>query len=142
MNRASPSPSFARAALAFAAGAAVFLALDAVWLTTMVDRLYRPAIGHLMRASPDLTAAAAFYAVYLAGNWVFAVLPARSTRGALARGAGFGFVAYATYDLTNQATLQGWPWVLTAADLVWGSVVTAASAACGHRVRGRAGGVA
>ena len=127
----------ARSALAFAVGAVVFLAMDTVWLTTMVDRLYRPAIGHLMRESPDLAAAAAFYVVYLAGSWVFAVLPSHSARGALARGAVFGFVAYATYDLTNQATLRGWPWSLTLADLLWGSLVTATSAACAYGVRRR-----
>lgn len=130
-----PDRPVARFALVFAVGAAVFLALDAVWLTTMADRLYRPAIGHLMRESYDVTAALAFYVVYLTGSSVFAVLPSRSAPTALARGAFFGFVAYATYDLTNQATLRDWPWLLTLADLCWGSVVTAASAVCAHAAR-------
>lgn len=118
--------------VAFASGALAFLALDAVWLTVMADLLYRPAIGHLMREGFDLAAAAAFYLIYLSGSTVFAVLPSQSAAAAAARGALFGFVAYATYDLTNQATLRDWPWHVTAIDLVWGSVVTSVSAAAGQ----------
>jgi uncharacterized membrane protein len=122
-----------RLVIAFAIGAPVFLALDALWLTTMADRLYRPAIGHLMREGFEPFAAIAFYVVYLAGSTVFAVLPARDWRVAAARGALFGMVAYATYDLTNQATLRGWPWHVTVADLAWGTFVTAVSAAIACR---------
>lgn len=129
---ALPPPSAARIAAAFAAAAAVFLLLDAAWLTTMASRLYRPALGHILRPDFDLLAAAAFYAIYLVGVLVFVVLPATGTRAALARGALFGFVCYATYDLTNQATVVGWPWHVTLADLGWGAFVTAASAAAGH----------
>lgn len=118
-----------RIALAYAAAALAFLALDAVWLTVMGQRLYRPAIGHLMHERFDLSAAAAFYLIYLAGVIVFVVTPAASTRSALARGALFGLVAYATYDLTNQATLRDWPWHVTVIDLCWGASVTAASGA-------------
>lgn len=122
-----------RMALAYAAAALAFLALDGVWLTLMGQRLYRPAIGHLMREDFDLAAAAAFYAIYLTGVVVFVVEPAASARSALARGALFGLVAYATYDLTNQATLRGWPWHVTLIDLCWGSFVTAASSAFAYR---------
>lgn len=116
-------------AVAYAAGAAAFLALDALWLATMAERLYRPAIGHLMQAGFDVRAAVAFYVIYLAGVTGFAVLPAAGVRAAAARGAAFGLVAYATYDLTNQATLRGWPWSVTLVDLAWGAAVTAISAA-------------
>lgn len=116
------------------AAALAFLVLDAIWLTTMGQRLYRPAIGHLMREDFNLAAAAAFYAIYLTGVVVFVVAPATSTRSALTRGALFGLVAYATYDLTNQATLRGWPWHVTLIDLCWGSFVTAASSAFAYRV--------
>jgi len=109
-----------------------FLALDALWLVTMAERLYRPAIGHLMQAGFDVRAAAAFYVIYLAGVTGFAVLPAAGVRAAAVRGAAFGLVAYATYDLTNQATLRGWPWSVTLVDLAWGAFVTAASAAAAH----------
>jgi len=124
-----PHHATRRFAVAFAAGALAFLALDALWLLTMAERLYRPAIGHLMREGFDAAAAAAFYAIYLSGVTAFAVLPAAGVRAAAARGAGFGLVAYATYDLTNQATLRGWPWHVTLADLAWGAFATAAAAA-------------
>lgn len=104
---------------------AVFLALDAVWLTLMAQLLYRPAIGHLMREGFDLSAAALFYLLYGTGMVVFVILPARRVQDALLRGALFGLVAYATYDLTNQATMKDWPWVVTLADLAWGAFVTA-----------------
>jgi uncharacterized membrane protein len=111
-----------------------FLALDAAWLTLMGPRLYQPAIGHLMRLDVDWTAVALFYPVYLAGLLVLAVAPSRSVRAALARGAFFGFVAYATYDLTNQATLRAWPWMVTAVDLCWGSFASAVACAIGAAV--------
>lgn len=113
-----------------AVGAAfvVLMALDVVWLTTMAPLLYQPTIGHLLAPEPDLAAAALFYAVYLVGVLVFAVRPLTldaSAWAAAGRGALFGFVAYATYDLTNQATLQNWPWRVTAIDLLWGTFLTA-----------------
>jgi uncharacterized membrane protein len=125
-----------RLAIAYAVALAVFLALDAVWLTTMADRLYRPAIGHLMREQFALLPALAFYLLYITGIVVFAVwpaLPTRHTGAALARGALFGLIAYATYDLTNQATLRDWPWHVTVADLCWGAFVTAAAAGAACR---------
>ena len=112
---------------AFGVAAAVFLLLDAAWLTLMTPVLYRPAIGHLMREDFDVVAAIAFYATYLAGILVFVVNPAIDARRALLRGAFFGFVCYATYDLTNQATVVQWPWRVTLADLCWGAFVTSVS---------------
>jgi len=102
-----------------------FLALDALWLSTMATRLYRPALGDLMVERFDLLAALAFYGLYFTGVAWFVVL-------APGRGALFGLVAYATYDLTNQATLRGWPWHVTAADLAWGAFATAVASACGR----------
>jgi len=122
-----PSP-VRHAAVAFAVATIVFLLLDAAWLTAMASRLYRPAVGHIMRDDFDALAAAAFYALYLAGIVAFVVRPARDARHALARGAFFGLVCYGTYDLTNQATVAGWPWHVTLADLAWGSFVTGVSA--------------
>ncbi|WCM87239.1 DUF2177 family protein [Acidovorax sp. NCPPB 3576] len=122
-------------AVAYASTALVFLALDAVWLSTMADRLYRPGIGHLMQDKFSVAPAALFYLIYVAGVVVMAVLPAveqRSWVSALGMGALLGFIAYATYDLTNQATLKDWPWSVTIADMCWGAFVTgaAATAAC------------
>ena len=133
MVSTTPSSNVRHFTVAFAAAALAFLLLDAVWLTTMASRLYRPAIGHIMREDFDALAAAAFYALYLAGVVVFVVWPSANGRMALARGAFFGLVCYATYDLTNQATVVGWPWHVTLVDLGWGSFVTAASAWVAHR---------
>ncbi|MBN8528883.1 MAG: DUF2177 family protein [Caulobacterales bacterium] len=117
-------------------GAGVAMAaLDAVWLTTMANRLYRPVIGSIMAAKPDMTAAVAFYLIYLAGVVFFAVSPAlKETRlmRAVINGAALGFVAYATYDLTNQATLSVWSTKLTLIDLAWGTALTATAAATGY----------
>lgn len=124
-------------AIGYASTAVVFLALDALWLGTMADRLYRPAIGPLLLERFALAPAAAFYLIYIAGVMVFAVSPAVDSGRwvtALGLGAMLGLVAYATYDLTNQATLKQWSWTLTIADLCWGTVVTAVSAAAGARI--------
>ena len=125
-----------RLAPAYAITLVVFLALDAVWLLTMYERLYRPAIGHLLRDGFAIAPAAAFYALYILGVVVFAVLPGQAsgrTSVAAARGALFGLIAYATYDLTNQATLRDWPWVLTLADLAWGTFASAVAGAVACR---------
>nr|WP_235578277.1 DUF2177 family protein [Pseudorhodoferax sp. Leaf267] len=120
-------------AIAYAVTAVVFLGLDAIWLGAMADRLYRPAIGHLMAPSFALAPAVIFYVLYVAGIVFFAVAPAQGMRrpvlAALGLGALLGLLAYATYDLTNQATLKDWPWRVTLADLAWGSFVTGVSAA-------------
>jgi uncharacterized membrane protein len=120
-----------RLAVAAAATTATFLLLDAAWLTAMASRLYRPSLGHLMREDFDLLAAAAFYALYLIGVVCFVLRPAAGAAEALARGALYGLVCYATYDLTNQATLVGWPWHVTLVDLCWGAFVTGVSACIG-----------
>lgn len=118
--------------IAYLATALVFLMFDAVWLTLMSERLYRPALGSLLLPSFDVLPAALFYGLYFAGVVVFVVAPSLGGAGAAsapARGALFGLVAYATYDLTNQATLRDWPWRVTLADLCWGAFVTASAAA-------------
>lgn len=112
----------------------VFLGLDTIWLGWAAGRLYRPRLGPLLREDYALAPAAAFYLLYIAGIMLFAVAPALESgrwTTALARGAGLGLIAYATYDLTNQATLRGWSATVTAADLCWGSFVTAVAATAG-----------
>ena len=125
MNKARPLIT------AYAACALSFALLDACWLTLMAERLYRPALGTLMRQDLDWLAVALFYPIYFAGIVGFVVLPALATRRAqavLARGAAFGFICYATYDFTNQATLTGWSWQVTLIDLAWGTFATALAA--------------
>ena len=113
---------------AYLSAGVAMAAIDAVWLTTMANRLYRPVIGSIMAAKPDMTAAVAFYLIYLAGVVFFAISPAlkeASVMRALINGAALGFVAYATYDLTTQATLSVWSTRLTLIDLAWGTALTA-----------------
>jgi uncharacterized membrane protein len=114
-----------------------FLALDSIWLSFAASRLYRPKLGSLVLERFNVAPAAAFYLIYLVGILMFAVAPALATgrwTTALARGALLGLVAYATYDLTNQATLRGWSATVTIADLCWGSFVTATAALIGFSV--------
>jgi uncharacterized membrane protein len=124
-------------AIAWIVTAIVFLGLDAIWLSQMSKRLYRPLIGDLLAPKVELAAALAFYVIYVSGIVFFAVAPALE-RGGMARallcGAALGFVAYATYDLTNQATLRGWDVRVTLADLAWGAFVSAVSAAAAYWV--------
>ena len=119
---------------AYGAAALAFLAIDAVWLSTMANLLYRPLLGDLLAPSFRLAPAVIFYAIYIAGIVFFAVRPALAT-GRLAtaalNGAALGFVAYGTYDLTNQATLRDWPVIITVADMVWGTVLTASASIAG-----------
>jgi uncharacterized membrane protein len=119
---------------AWAATAVVMIALDLLWLGLIAKPLYQQGIGHLMAAQPQVPVAVAFYALYAAGLVVFAVWPAVSATGwskALLSGALFGFFAYATYDLTNLATLRDWPVGLSLIDIAWGTCVSAVSAAAG-----------
>jgi uncharacterized membrane protein len=108
-----------------------FLALDAVWLSVMGPALYRPQLGSLMLDKFLLAPAIAFYLIYPVGIAVFAVGPAlQAASGIIALGYGLllGFLAYATYDLTNMATLRGWSAIVTAVDIGWGSIATGAAA--------------
>ncbi len=116
---------------AYLAAAVVFLVMDAGWLTVMGARLYKPELGDLMTDKPALAPAALFYLIYLFGVVYFCVVPAQASgrwSTALINAVVFGLCAYATYDLTNQATLRIWSVRVTVADLAWGMVVTASAA--------------
>jgi uncharacterized membrane protein len=110
---------------------AVFVAADMVWLGTMASRLYRPTLGDIAVAGVNLPPAMLFYAIYPIGLLIFAVQPALksgSISTAAIYGALFGFFTYATYDLTNQATLRNWTLQLTLVDVAWGIILGAISA--------------
>lgn len=114
-----------------------FLVIDFIWLSTMASRLYRPAIGDLLAENFRLAPAIIFYLIYAAGLTFLAVRPALISgqwTTALVYGSAVGFMAYATYDLTNQATLKSWSTTLTIADLLWGTFVSAAAAIIGYLV--------
>jgi uncharacterized membrane protein len=108
----------------------IFLAIDAVWLLLIAKNLYSKYLGYLMAKSPNLIAALIFYLIFVAGMLYFVINPALVTgrwQDALISGMFFGFVTYATYDLTNLATIKDWPIIITLIDLAWGSFVTAAT---------------
>ena len=101
--------------------------IDAVWLTTMAPRFYRSQIGQILLDKPNMLAAVLFYLIYFIGIVVLVVGPALDKgtwQSALGLGALLGFVAYATYDLTNMATIKGFSWTVVAVDLLWGCVLT------------------
>lgn len=119
---------------AYCATGLAFLGLDAIWLSLAASRLYRPKLGHLLLDGFKPAPAAAFYLIYIAGILIFAIAPALAAGRwgtATTRGMMLGFLAYATYDLTNQATLRGWPMAVTIADLCWGTALTGAAATAG-----------
>ena len=114
----------------------VFLAIDMVWLTVVAREFYRKQLGFL-QIQFNLWAAFAFYLLFVAGLLVFVIVPAveaGSLRKALLLGAFFGLVTYATYDLTNQATVKDWPWILTIVDMTWGAVLATSVSCLGYLV--------
>ena len=107
----------------------VFAALDIVWLTTMGAALYRSTLGDILLTSVRIEPAVAFYLLFPLGIVVFAVAPALkagSPPAALFYGGLFGLIAYATYDLTNYATLRNWTLKITAIDMAYGAIVVGA----------------
>lgn len=119
---------------AYGATLIVMLVLDLLWLGVIAKPLYRQGLAHLMAERPNLAVAALFYSLYALGLLLFAVAPRGQTAAwgqTLATGALFGFFAYATYDLTNLATLKNWPLGLSLIDIAWGSAVSAVSALAG-----------
>ena len=117
--------------------AGVFLALDLVWLSLVADGLYERFLGDLLADSPNVAAAFAFYAIFLAGLVYFVIAPAvaeGSARVALVRGAAFGFVTYATWDLTSLAVIEGFPAALVPIDLAWGAFLAAAVSTATYRL--------
>jgi uncharacterized membrane protein len=105
-----------------------FFAIDMVWLGLVARGFYQKQLGHLLRPNPNWTAAIVFYLLFVFGLLVFVVVPslqAGSTRKVLILGALFGLITYATYDLTNLATVKDWPLSVTAVDMLWGGVLAA-----------------
>ena len=114
----------------FAVAMAVFLVIDIVWLALISPKLYKAHLGHLLAEKPVLPAAAVFYVIYIAALLFFVINPAidkRSVWKAVYTGAFLGLAMYATYDLTNQATMKDWPVTITLIDLAWGTFITAAT---------------
>ena len=105
---------------------AIFFAVDMVWLGLVAKGFYRRQLGELLSQTVVWPAAILFYLLFIAGLQLFVVAPALRGGGtiqALWQGALFGLIAYATYDLTNLATLKGWPLAVTLVDLAWGAAL-------------------
>ena len=99
--------------------------LDAVWLGLVSRDFYKARLGQLLLDRPNWSVAILFYLVHAVGVVVFPVALATSWITAALYGALFGFVVYAAYDLTNLATLRGWPMAVSLVDLAWGAAVSA-----------------
>lgn len=106
----------------------VFFAIDMVWLGLIANNFYKKHIGFLMADEVNWIAALIFYLLFIAGLVVFVISPAlqkNSLLTALLLGALFGLITYATYDLTNLATIKNWPLLVTVIDLLWGMTLSA-----------------
>lgn len=112
-----------------------FFAIDIVWLGVVAKPFYQKHLGYLLRPSPNWPVAMLFYLLYLVGLLVFVVRPALSTESlgyAAGMGAFYGIITYGTYDLTNHATVDRWPWIVSVVDMSWGAVLCAAVASAGY----------
>lgn len=114
---------------------AAFLLLDALWLGVISADFYAENLGYLMRNEVKFGAAGVFYLLYVAGVLYFVSLreaKSGTLKSTILSGGFFGFLAYATYDLTNYATVRDWPMIVVLVDMVWGAVVTAATSVAGY----------
>jgi uncharacterized membrane protein len=121
--------------VAYVAILIVFGAIDATWLTVMGPIFYRPVLAEILEPSLRVAPAIAFYLMYPIGVVVFAVLPALRTQSPLTAATLallFGAIAYATYDLTNYATLRNWTLQITVLDIVYGAVASGIAATAAY----------
>jgi uncharacterized membrane protein len=131
---------FSRILLTYAVSVPVFFAVDMIWLGVIARGFYRKALEPLITPKINWTAAIIFYFLFLAGILIFALLPGMAKRSlvyTIAMAALFGFIAYATYDLTNLATLRDWPLLLSIVDMIWGSFLSASTAAITYLIMSR-----
>ncbi len=128
---------FSKLIIAYLLTTVVFLVIDLVWLGLVAKDLYRKYLGSFLSRDVNWTAAIIFYLLFIIGIFFFCILPAHAKQSlgtALLHGALFGFFTYATYDLTNLATLQNWPLPIVFIDIAWGSVLTASVSASGYGI--------
>jgi uncharacterized membrane protein len=126
--------------IGFVATLLAFVVSDAAWLTLYAIDMFQREIGPLLRAQPHLGAAAAFYVIYAVALTLLVVRPAleiSSAQAATWRGALFGLAAYATYDLTNYATLEAWSLTLALKDLAWGTFASGLASIAGYLAAAR-----
>lgn len=112
----------------YVVAAVAFCLIDFIWLGTIAKQLYADRMGHLLADKPNFPAAVVFYAIFVAGLVYFVIHPAvegESWTKALLAGAFFGFVTYATFDLTNLAVLKDFPFSIVPIDMAWGTFLAA-----------------
>ncbi len=128
---------FSKIILGYLLTTVVFFAIDILWLGLIAKGLYNKILGHLLADQVYWTAAIVFYLIFIVGIFVLAIMPAvdkESFKYALIYGALFGFFTYATYDLTNLATMKGWPLKIVFIDIAWGIVLTASVSISGFYI--------
>ncbi|MEI8187594.1 MAG: DUF2177 family protein [Candidatus Saccharibacteria bacterium] len=119
--------NFSQQIITYFISLASFLLIDLTWLGLIASKFYKDNLNGLMSKKPIWSVAILFYAVFIFGLMYFVIVPALSTgsyKTLITRAAIFGFVTYATYDLTNLSTLKNWPKSLTVVDLIWGAVLS------------------
>lgn len=120
--------TFSLALKLYGVAVACFVVLDMIWLTAVANGMYKRLLGPLLRDQPNIPAAVVFYLLFLAGLTYFAIAPAvdgASVGDALLKGALFGLVTYATWDLTNLSVLRGFPAAIVPIDMAWGAALGA-----------------
>jgi uncharacterized membrane protein len=118
----------------------VFFAIDIAWLVLVAKKFYQQQIGFLMKPDINWFAAIIFYLLFISGLVIFVISPAvekHSWVHAVLFGALFGLVTYATYDLTNLATMKDWPLLVTVVDLIWGTVLAASISGITYYLSGK-----
>ena len=126
--------------LTYAVSVPVFFIVDMIWLGVIAKGFYRNALEPLLTPNINWIAAIIFYLLFLVGVLIFAVLPGMERRSlvyTIEMAALFGFIAYATYDLTNLATLRDWPLMLSIVDMIWGSFLSTSTATMTYLIMSR-----
>lgn len=129
--------TFSKLALSYLLTTLVFFMIDLTWLGLIARSFYAKHLGPLLADQVNWIAAIVFYLLFIAGIFIFAILPAverASLSRAMLYGGLFGFFTYATYDLTNLATLKGWPMTVVLVDIAWGVVLTALVSTAGYLI--------
>jgi uncharacterized membrane protein len=129
-----------RVLLTYGVSVPVFFIVDMIWLGVIARGFYRKALEPLLTPNINWTAAIIFYFLFLVGVLVFALLPGMEKKSLIytvGMAALFGFIAYATYDMTNLATLRDWPLVLSIVDMMWGSFLSASTAGLTYLIMSR-----
>ena len=129
-----------RILLTYAVSVPVFFCIDMIWLGVIAKGFYRNSLEPLLTPNINWIAAIIFYLLFLVGVLIFALLPGMAKRSlvyTIEMAALFGFISYATYDLTNLATLRDWPLMLSIVDMIWGSFLSASTATMTYLIMSR-----